>query len=424
MKGRFGLQLRRYGRSFAVLVVTAIIGSAAGIYILFQQRLPNPFQTLYQVDGAFPTVAAVAPGLGEPVNVAGVRVGQITGVDLKDGQGIVHMEIDPKKLAHLYQGAHADLIPNTPLKDMQINIQPGDPKRGALPAKSIIPVGQTTSPTDADDLLLALDTDTRTWFTSLITDLDAATAGRGPDLRKLFTTLGPTSQQLRQIGDLLAERRHELSAIVTNLGVVTRAASQKDGQITQFIRAGDQTVQALASQDVALTASVRGLPGTLAATRSTLADLTPFANAIGPASTALIPTARKLPSTLRNTATLFDAAALLPLSRIKPFVTAVTPLTNEIPQATAGVNKILPPLVRSFKVLNYITNEFAFNPGGRNPGFLYWLAWFAHNIDSFISTGDANGPVWRGQLIANCASLKLSPITPLLTTVLGTTFGC
>jgi phospholipid/cholesterol/gamma-HCH transport system substrate-binding protein len=418
------LQLQRYGRSFVVLILTAIVGIVAGSYILLKQRLPNPFQTFYHIDGAFPTVAAVVPGLGEPVNVAGVRVGQISGVDLKDGQGIVHMTIDPHKLKGIYPNASADLVPNTPLKDMQVNINPGSPSAGPMRQKGTIPVAQTTSPTDADDLLQALDTDTRTWFTSLITDLDAATKGRGRDIRELLNNLGPTAQQVREIGDLLAARRHELALVVHNLGVLTKATSQKDTQLRQVITSGDQTVQALASQDVALQAAIRRLPGTLSATRATLSDLTPFANALGPTATALIPTAQKLPSTLRNSQTLLQAAAILPLKQLAPFEKAVLPLAHLLPSVSHNLNLAVPPLTASFKVLNYVTNELAYNPGGRNPGFLYWLAWFAHNLDSFISTGDAHGPVWRGLVMVSCGSLRGTALGPLLETVLGTTFGC
>src|SRR5205823_7001835 len=172
----------------------------------------------------------------------------------------------------LDRNAHADLVPNTPLKDMQIDIAPGDRSAGALPAGGTIPVAQTTTPVDADDLLDSLDTDTRTWFTSLITELNGGTAGRGKDIRKLLMSLGPTSQQLRQVGDLLAARRHELSLIVHNLGVLTKATSQKDTQLATVVRAGDQTVHALASQDAALREAIVRLPGTLQTTRKTLGD--------------------------------------------------------------------------------------------------------------------------------------------------------
>ena len=82
------------------------------------------------------------------------------------------------------------------------------------------------------------------------------------------------------------------------------------------------------------------------------------------------------------------------------------PLAKQLPPLTADLTKAAPALTSSFKVLAYVTNEIAYNPGGKNPGFLYWLAWFTHNADSFISNSDANGPVWRSVALATCAGLK------------------
>ena len=424
MRGRFGMQLRRYGRSFAILMALAVVGTAAGFYILLQQRLPNPFSSLYSVDARFPTAAAVAPGLGEPVNVAGVHVGEIVGTSLQDGQAVIHMEIDPHKLPHLYRDAQANLVPNTPLKDMQVNIAPGSPGAGALPHEGTIPASQTTSPIDSDELLSALDADTRLWFTSLITELDNGIRGRGTDIRQLLRSLGPTSVQLRQIGDLLASRRQGLATLVHNLGVLSKATSAKDSQLATVVQAGNSTIQALASQNVALRDSIKRLPGTLAVTRRTLVDVAGLADQLGPTATALLPTARRLPTTLRQTRTLFEGAALLPLQQIPPFVNAVIPLASQLPSLEQSLRQVVPPLINSFKVLAYVTNEVAYNAGGKNPGFLYWLSWFAHNADSFISQSDANGPAWRTVLLATCPGLKSFFFGPLIETLLGTSFGC
>lgn len=424
MSGRTALQIRRYGRYFLILIALIIIGTACGFYILLQQRLPNPFQSFYDVNGAFSSAAAVVPGLGEPVNVAGVHVGEIIDTSLANGHGIIHMEIDPGKMPHLYNNATADLVPNTPLMDMQVNIDPGTKAAGVLPAGGTIRVGMTTTPTMSDDLLDALDTDTRTWFTSLITELNNGTQGRGKDLRELLMNLGPTSQQLRTIGDLLAARRGELSTLVHNLGMLTQATSAKDTQISQVIGAGNTTVQALAGQDVALRAALAKFPGVLQTTRQTLVDLTGFSNELAPTATALIPTAQKLPTTLRDASTVVRGAGLLPLNKIPAFESAVLPLAGQLTPIATSLTKALPPLTDTFKVLNYVTNELAYNPGGKNPGFLYWLAWFAHNADSFIANADANGPAWRTLILVDCASLKGFSFGPLLTGLLGTTFGC
>ena len=425
MKGRMALQIRRYGRSFVILIALMMIGFAAGFYILIQQRLPNPFKTFYQVNAAFPTAAAVVPGLGEPVDVAGVHIGEILSTTLKNGQGVVHMEIDPTKgVPHLYKDAYAVLVPNTPLKDMYVDIHPGTAAAGRLPNDGTIPVGQTTSPIDSDELLDALDNDTRTWFTSLITALSNGTQGRGQDLRKLFLTLGPTAQQLQIVGDLLAARRTELASIVHNLGVLSTATAQKDTQLAGALRSGDTTIHALASQNTALTQAISLLPKTLQTTRSTLTDLTSFSEQLAPTATALLPTVRDLPRTLKDTKTLFQGAALLPLDKVKAFEAAVLPLADQLTGVSAGLKTAIPELVSSFKVLHYVTNEIAYNPGGGNPGFLYWFAWFAHDVDSFVGNTDANGSGWRTLILSDCNSLRSFSIGPLLEALLGTTFGC
>lgn len=424
MRRRTRVQIRRYGAHLVMLLALMAAGTAAGFVILLNQRLPNPFQHYYALNGAFTTAAAVVPGLGEPVNVAGVRVGQINGTSLQDGQAIIHMQIDPGQLPRIYRDAHADLVPNTPLKDMQVDIWPGQRSAGVLPSGATIPVSQTISPVDSDELLAALDGDTRTWLESLMTSLGQATADRGGDLHALLRTLGPTTAQLRQVGDLLAARREELAGITHNLGLVMRAASVKDAQLGELLRAGSLTVSALAQQNVALRQSVRQLPGTLAATRTTLHDLVPFAGALGPTARALTPVARSLPSTLRNAQTLFKGAALLPLNEIKPFVAAALPLAKTLPPLAANLKIEVPDLIDTFKVLAYSTNELAYDPGGRNPGFLYWLAWFAHNADSFISTSDANGPVWRTLLVSSCSALKSTTGLQILKQLLGKRAGC
>lgn len=424
MKRRTRVQIRRYGRSFAVLVALMVLGTACGFYILLQQRLPNPFQTFYAVNAAFPSAAAVVPGLGEPVNVAGVHVGQIVGTSLQGGQGVIHMQIDPSKLTRMYRDASAQLVPKTPLKDMEIDIAPGHASSGVLSHGATIPVGQTAAPIDSDELLASLDGDTRAWLTSLITELDQGTRGRGQDIKTLLASLGPTATQLRQIGDLLAGRRRELARIVHNLGVLTQATSVKDAQLETVVRAGNATVGALASQNDPLRRSLVRLPGTLGTARRTLVDVTGLANALGPTATALVPTARRLPTTLGDARTLIQGAALLPLQKIPAFVGAVLPLAAQLPPVTADLRQEIPPLTSTFKVLAYATNELAYNQGAKNPGFLYWLSWFAHNADSFISNSDANGPVWRGLLIGSCSSLTSSTVGTLLQTILGTTFGC
>lgn len=416
------LQIRRYGKAVLLIAILAVAAIASTLYILSQERLKSPFAKSYTVNAAFPTVAGVAPGLGLPVNVSGVQVGQITGASVKGGQGVLRLAIDPKKLPRIYGNARAVLVPNSPLKDMQVNLKPGGRPARPLRDGGTIGIGQTTSPIDSDDLLNALDGDTRSWLVTLLTGLDGGTTGRTADLNSLFRALGPTAHDAAQVSAVLAKRRRQVSRLTTNLAVLTRAAGSKDREIGRLVESSNAVLRSLAGEDLALRSSVTQLPPTLRALRSTLGHTTQLANALGPAVTALTPTARHLDRTLRDSQPLLQGGGLLPIAQVKAFTNAVLPVAGDLGPTARALNRQRPALTTAFSVLSDFTNELAYDPPGRNPGFLYWLAWFAHNVNSTTSVGDANGAIARGLLLLNCSQLTDS-IVPQLASAAGPATG-
>jgi phospholipid/cholesterol/gamma-HCH transport system substrate-binding protein len=352
-------------------------------------------------------------------------VGQISGVGTANGRAVATLRIDPGELPHVYRDARATLVPNTPLKDMRIDLSPGSRQAGALANGAVIPSTRTTTPVDFDELLAALDKDTRTYFTSLIADLDVGTRGRGRDLRGIMRSLGPTTQQMREITSLLAGRRDDLSQLVHRLAVVTSAAGSHQRELADLIPATNRTLGALASQDGALRSSLAKLPGTLQLTSGVLQRSRALTQELKPTLAALTPTAKRLPATLRNTRTVFKGGTLLPLRQLRKFIAAAQPLVPLVPPTVKDISAQIPALSDAFRVINYTTNEMAWNPGGANQGFLYWNSWFAHNADSVFSTGDANGAVFRGLAMGSCGSLAVSgPLGALAQQVLGTGTGC
>lgn len=395
--------LERYGRAVLLIVAVMAVSLASVAYILSQQRLKSPLAKSYTVNASFLSVAGVAPGLGLPVNVSGVQVGQITGADLKDGTGVLHLSIDPKKLPHVRTDARAVLIPNSPLKDMQVELNPG--RRGRVLADGgTIPVGQTTTPIDSDDLLAALDTDTRTWFATLLNGLDVGTRGRKEDLNDLLKALGPTSAQTRKVAHVLAARRAQVARLVSNVAVLSQATSAHDRQIQTVVSASNSVLGALATQDRALRSSIAQLPGTLGTAQRTLGNTTSLARELRPALRALTPSTRRLSRTLKGSRALLQGGGLLPTDDLLTFVKAVTPLESQLRPATAALNAQQAPLRRSFGLLQRFTDILAYDPPGARRSLLYWLPWFGHNVNSALSTADANGTVVRGLVFANCAS--------------------
>lgn len=394
-----------YLRFLAVFGVLSAIGIGTSVYVLIHERLALPFQNVYTVRVAFTAADGVLGGIGQPVNVVGVRVGQVTGVKLADGTALVSMQLQRDQVPRVYQNATATLEPITSLKDMQVDLNPGRPPARPLASGATIGVGQSSAPVPLSDLLSRLDTDTRTYLSSLIASLDQGTNGRATDMRRMLITLGPTIAQTGRISHALAKRDQALARLVHNLALVTRAAS-RDGQLAAVVSAGNQTLQALAEQDRPLREAIAKLPSTLSVTGSTLAQLQPFATKLGPTLTALLPAVRRLPAALRALGPFANTGIQTLKRDVRPLVRDAEPLTRTAAPAVENLNGATPDLTGAAQTLNYFLNELAYHPPGDGEGFLFWLDWAVHNLDSNLSTGDAHGALDRATVIATCNGLQ------------------
>jgi phospholipid/cholesterol/gamma-HCH transport system substrate-binding protein len=399
------VNLRREARWLRPIGLIMVIALACGAYILNKQRLSNPLRDRYTLQFEFNAVDAVGPDFGSPVTVAGVTVGQIDGRRLKDGRGVIRATMDPGKLPRVYADARAALIPNTPLKDMQIRLQPGSREAGKLPDGGTIPARSTTSPINADELLRALDADTRTWLQSMLNDMGIGLRGRAGDLRATLKNLGPTAAQMRRVTRLLAERRKQIPRLVHNLRLITEATAKGDGDIRQVVDAGNATLETLAQNDEPLKDTLTELPATLAAARATLERTPRFMDATSRALRELEPSIEQARTTLRRSPDALEGLVPLPVADLKTFIDAIAPLAPTVRASTRDLTAALPALRKAFGVLGRTTNRLAADPGdGRS--YLFWIAWFAHNTNSVVSTQDDHGSVARGMALFSCGSTE------------------
>ena len=395
-------QIQRYGRWLVAIFALIAVAIVSGTWILVNQRLSTPFESRYIVRVEFASTAGLSPGLGNPVNVSGVRVGDIGFVKLANGRAQVQLRIDPGKLPHVYRDASAMLVPNTPLQDLQVELRPGTRAAGVMPGDGLIGIGRTTPPHEADELLSELDSDTRLLFQALVGSLDQGTKGRTQQIRAILRALQPTAQDLRAVSSSLAARRVQLRRLVHNLSVLTSTVGQGDHEITQAVRDGGAVLRAVSAPDAQLRAGLAKLPGTLSAADRALGSAQSLANELGPTARALLPAARRAPRALRATGTLSRVATPVLRDRLRPLVQETKPLAAHLGPATRDLTKVTPALSSAFQVLTYLTNEIGYNPPGSDEGFVHWIAWFTHNLNSFTSTQDAHGAVWRGLALFDC----------------------
>ena len=75
--------------------------------------------------------------------------------------------------------------------------------------------------------------------------------------------------------------------------------------------------------------------------------------------------------------------------------------------AASDLAVVTPKLTTSVKVLNYLLNELAYNPPGKEEGYLFWASWASHAGATVFSTQDAHGPIRHGLVLASCSTLQV-----------------
>jgi phospholipid/cholesterol/gamma-HCH transport system substrate-binding protein len=396
----------------AILGLVAIALAIAG-YILYHQPSFTFGQSYYTVRAEFSTSAAVTPGQGQAITIAGVQVGLVGGVQLENGRAVVTMNIF-KKYGPIYRDATVLLRPRTPLKDMYLAVDPGTRQAGAVPDGGTLGAGSTAPDIDLDQILASLDSDTRSYLLLLLAGgagafQDPATAV--PALQGTFKRFEPLDRDARTFATLLAARSNNLRLAIHNLQRVATALGGVDGQLASLIESSNTNFTAISSEDANLEAGLALLPGTFNQTNQTLGKVQEFAAQLGPALSELQPFARALAPALEASRPLFHDTTPVIENQLRPFSIAVQPLAKALKPAATKLSKAVPPLTSSVGVINTLFNTLAYQPKGGEQGYLFWGSWLAHIANSLTDLQDAQGPSVRGIFMATCSSLNLLETT-------------
>jgi len=417
-------------RDFVAILALFVVGAGVSAYVLANQRLTLPGWVpvlgtdFYTVQAEFPTAQAVTPGQGQTVDIAGVQVGELSRVRLKDGKALVTMSFQDKYDGRIYRDATGLLRPKTGLKDMVVELNPGTRRAGRLPEGGRIPVSATLPDVNFDEVLASLDADTRDYLRLLLGGGAEGLRGNGVGLRRALKRFEPTGRALRQVNEQLATRRGAIRRVIHNFGLLTEELGSKDDQIAQFVDSSNAVFASLARQDTSLRKTIGSLPGALTATQSGLTKTDALARELGPTLAALRPGARALGPSLRQTRPFLRSTTPVIRDEIRPFSRSAQPFVSELRPAMRDLAAATPDLTTSFAVINRLFNTLTYNaPGSADDGYLFWLAWGGHLANTAFATEDAHGPVRRGVVIIGCGDLRiLDQVTqgnPVLATLIG-----
>jgi phospholipid/cholesterol/gamma-HCH transport system substrate-binding protein len=420
--------IAKHARHFGAVIGLALIAAVVAGYILSHQRLRFPWEGRpFELQAAFSTAQAVTPGQGQTVRVSGVRVGDISGVKLKDGHAVVTMSLDPQYKDLVHTDATALLRPKTGLKDMFIELDPGTTRAPLARRGWTLPVGNTLPDVNPDEILASLDADTRDYLTLLVDGAGQGLKGRGDDLREVFRRFEPTHRDLARVNGLVAQRHRNLSRLVHSLGDLNDELADKSDDLAALVSSSSAVFRSFASEQANVTRAVGDLPAALRQTTDTLDRVERFAEVLRPAAVHLQPAVKALDRANHAVTPFATEATPIVRDEVRPFVRDARPVVRSAKRPASELAASTPDLRRSFKVLNDFLNEVAYNPNGREgpgvdgreEGYLFWAAWLQHNGAAIFSTSDANGPFRPVTLGGTCGVLRsLAGETPPLNQVL------
>jgi phospholipid/cholesterol/gamma-HCH transport system substrate-binding protein len=416
------LAIRKHLRDFIALAALVAVAIGAATYIVQHQRLRIPLveEAPFVLEAEFSDAQGVMPGQGQTIRIAGMRIGDIGKVKLENGRAIVRMEIEKKFDDIVHTDATALLRPRTGLKDMFIELDPGSRSEPLMKEGGRIPVQNTAPDVDAEEILSALDADTRAYLQLLINGAGKGLKGRGGDLRQVLRRLGPLHRDIARVNSAFAERRRELARLIHNYGSSITELSTRDKELSTLVTAQSAALERWASEDRNVSLAVSRLPSTLTQVKSALLKVNELGQEIPPGLGALRPAVRQLHLTNLQVRPFAKEAAPILEKQVRPFVRVARPYIRDLRPAAHNLNEASPHIRDAFYELNRFFNMAGYNPNGkeglqgktqeqqlaRDEGLLFWLGWVVQDTNSLFSTGDVSGPFRRIALLATCSGYQ------------------
>jgi phospholipid/cholesterol/gamma-HCH transport system substrate-binding protein len=407
--------VRKQLPNFLWLGLMVTIGLLVGGYLLAHQRVTWPSWTpglgkdYYYLNAEFTSAAGVLPGQGNAVTIAGVKVGEIAGVTVRNGRAVLKLRLT-EKYGHVHPDATLLLRPKTALKDMVAELDPG--KSGKeLRSGTTLPVSSTQPDVNFDEILAGLDGDTRAALVALLQGGGTALGdGGGRELAATFKRLEPLSRHAAEASKLVAQRRVKLRRLMGNLSLLAQELGARDKELGQFVNSSAAVFRRFSAQNDHLGETLALLPGTLQKTDTALAKFDTLGTTLKSGLKDLAPGFKALGPTLRDSRPFFKDTTPVLQNSLRPFGREAQKVATKLSPAARGLAKATPNLNTLTKMLNDLTAELAHDPPGNGVhgnSYLYYVPWAGHNTNSVMASQDGIGPVRHSLILFPCGTLPL-----------------
>jgi phospholipid/cholesterol/gamma-HCH transport system substrate-binding protein len=272
---------------------------------------------------------------GANVRVGGAPAGRVTDVRINaDDLAVAELRLEPE-VAPIGKGARALVDTDGLFGERFVQIERGDVDR-PLPSGTLIGTDRTGVSVRLDDVIDALEPDTRQALGAFINEQGAAIAGRGRDLADVLMALPPGLGRTAQLLDQFAADNQALAGLVEASDRVVGEVARERRHLGRLMAGFGETLDVLDSRRANLGETVRRAPAMLQAAQRTLAALETAAGPLVPAAQGLRTTAPALTETLEELPSFAGEAipALRTAARVAPDLqrlgTQATPVVREL----------------------------------------------------------------------------------------------
>lgn len=328
-----------------VIGVTAIAVIAVGVMVTGGDDGPDQITTTIADAGQLEK--------GAEVRAAGVRVGQVSDIVLVDDKARLTIDVNDGVLP-LHEDATLTMRPVNVLGENYIDLDAGSDK-AAFTDSTNIPEERTSTAVTLQDVLNTFEDPTAAGLASLVTTLGEGLDDNGAELAKALKVLAPAMKDTGKVGALLSEQNDVLASLVEATDPVTAALAADGGKtLDSLVESTRDTLAALGNQQVALEATLRNLPATLASAQRTLARFGATARAGTPTLRALRPLTGDLDDVVKELRNLADSADPA-LASLKPVLDEADNLLDAAAPVVATLRQTGPDLASTAASLKPIS---------------------------------------------------------------------
>lgn len=330
-----GLRSRLPGLSpkvLGVVVIAAVLLGGVGAFS--KNRIETFFTPGDTINAEFSRDYKLIP-YQDVVKLAGVRVGEITGVS-KSPQGttIVSMHLDSGVIQKLGDAPSAAIRPTLVVGGIYDLALTSGGVGNSFPAEGTIPLARTSVPVELDRVLSTLNKPARHGIQTSVQQTENTLAKGGePALQQVLTaapgTLAPTGVVLTAANG--TRPGTDIPQLINGLERTAAVLNHRDGQLSSILDSLQRTTGALAAASRPLAQTINTAPATLRTTRAGLSDLQGSLDRLTATAPAFRPSAQALDPLLQH----LDPV----LARTRPVVNDLNDLLH---QARPLVNQLVP----------------------------------------------------------------------------------